>query len=243
MIDPQGIAIIKEFEGLKLTAYLCPAGIPTIGYGHTDGLTKADVGVKTITRAEADKLLMKDVNKVQKSIDQSFTLAPGPLQLAAMVSLAFNIGAKAFKTSSVVKAHNRGDYVSAGRAFNMWTKATVNGKKVDLPGLVSRRARESALYLTATHEEMKTDMPQAVESPAPLVMTNTNKGAITAGTLVTLSTAAEVTSTVSNMAYSATPIMDLIVKIGPTIFFALLALGAIGYIVWSRYKARKDGKI
>jgi hypothetical protein len=59
MLNKASLDLIKSFEGLKLTAYLCPANVPTIGYGTTKGLTRADVGKKTISQAEAERLSYK----------------------------------------------------------------------------------------------------------------------------------------------------------------------------------------
>lgn len=243
MIDQRGIDLIKDFEGLRLTAYLCPAGIPTIGYGHTKGVTKADVGVKTITAAEAEALLIDDLRDYEYGVTVACMRHPGPFKLAALTSLAFNIGLDAFRRSTVLKAHNNGDTTAAAAAFGMWTKATVNGKKVEMPGLVSRRARETALYLRAENEEDKTPMPQMVEEPTPVGKTGTVAAAKIGTGVVALGTAADVARQASDIAYSATPIMDLFIKIGPTIFFAALALVALGYIWWSRHKQRGAGKL
>lgn len=242
MIDYRGITLIKEYEGLKLTAYLCPAGVPTIGYGHTNNLIRADVGVKTITEGEANRLLMEDLFEFENGVKVCLTVNPSPPQLAAMVSLAFNIGLRNFRASTVVKAHNKGDAASAASAFNLWNKATVNGKKVVLPGLVSRRAREAALYLTAADESAKTPMAQIVEEPTPVGQTGTVRAVKATGVAVGLSAATDIARQVGDAAYSATPIMDLLSRLGPTIFFALLAFGALGYIWWIRKQQREDGK-
>lgn len=243
MIDPRGIAIIKEYEGLRLTAYICPAGVPTIGYGHTDGLTKTDIGVKKITEQEADALLKSDLFEFENGVKTALIVNPNPFQLAAMVSLAFNIGLGNFKKSTVVKAHNKGDFAAAASAFNLWTKATVNGKKVVLPGLVSRRAREAALYLTAINETHYTPVAQLVEEPTPVGQTGTVRAVKATGVAVGLSAATDIARQVGDVAYSASPIIDLFQRIGPTIFFALLAFGALGYIWWSRKQQREAGKV
>lgn len=243
MIDGQGISIIKEYEGLRLTAYLCPAGVPTIGYGHTDGLLKSDVGVKTITEAEANRFLFDDLFEFENGVKTCLSVNPNKYQLAAMVSLAFNIGLGNFRKSTVVKAHNKSDFAAAASAFNLWTKATVKGKKVVLPGLVSRRAREAALYLMAVSEEHRTPAAQMVEEPTPVGQTGTVRAVKATGVAVGLSAATDIARQVGDVAYSATPIMDLFQRIGPTIFFALLAFGALGYIWWSRKQQREAGKV
>ena len=142
-VNDKGIAIIKEFEGCKLKAYLCPAGIPTIGYGHTGPDVKiGDI----ITQPQAEKLLRQDLEKFADGVAKAVGSAAMPRttenQFAAMVSLAYNIGVGAFKTSSVLRAHKEGNIKAAAASFKLWNKA---GGKV-LPGLVRRRAAEAALY-------------------------------------------------------------------------------------------------
>lgn len=137
--SPEGIALIKRFEGCRLEAYLCPANVWTIGYGHTG----ADVvkGLK-ITQETADILLRRDLFKFEAAVER----AAGPAyqnQFDAMVSLCYNIGPTAFAKSSVARLHKNGQYASAAQAFLLWNKG---GGKV-LPGLVKRRNAERNLYL------------------------------------------------------------------------------------------------
>lgn len=137
--SPEGIALIKRFEGCRLEAYICPANVWTIGYGHTG----ADVvkGLK-ITQETADILLRRDLFKFEAAVER----AAGPAyqnQFDAMVSLCYNIGPAAFAKSSVARLHKNGQYASAAQAFLLWNKG---GGKV-LPGLVKRRTAERNLYL------------------------------------------------------------------------------------------------
>ena len=173
-INRAGIALIKDSEGLRLQAYLCPAGVATIGYGHTRGVRLG----KSISEAEADSLLADDLQDVAIKVMEMCTVTPNENQFAAMVSFGFNCGTEALRGSTVLRAHNQGNFQAAGRAFNLWNKAHVNGVLVVLPGLVARRAKECALYLTATQESDKTPMPQAVAEEAPLTSSRTMQGAV-----------------------------------------------------------------
>jgi lysozyme len=137
--SPEGIALIKRFEGCRLEAYLCPANVWTIGYGHTG----ADVvkGLK-VSQETADILLRRDLLKFEAAVER----AAGPAyqnQFDAMVSLCYNIGPTAFAKSSVARLHKNGQYANAAQAFLLWNKG---GGKV-LPGLVKRRNAERNLYL------------------------------------------------------------------------------------------------
>lgn len=138
-------AIIREFEGLKLKAYLCPAKVPTIGYGSTGPDIKLGM-VWTLDQAKAR--LEKDVTKfaegVAKLIGKTATTQG---QFDAMVSLAYNIGVGAFAKSSVLANHLAKRPVNAAGSFLLWNKATVGGKKVVLAGLDRRRKAEAELYL------------------------------------------------------------------------------------------------
>ncbi len=142
IINDRGRAIIKTAETLQVKAYLCPAGVPTIGYGHTDDVKMGDV----ITAHQAEAILEVDLDRFEKAVSKLAPKANGS-QFSAMVSLAFNIGIKAFSTSTLLKEFLAGRPRSASAEFMKWTRAKVNGVSVELPGLVKRRAAEMALFL------------------------------------------------------------------------------------------------
>jgi len=138
-----GIDLIKKWEGCKLTAYLCPANIPTIGVGTTKGITRADVGKKTITMAEAERLLMEDLGRFEADVSKYVTAPLNENQFSAIVSLVYNIGPGAFANSTIRSMLNAKDFKGAAEQFARWNKG---GGKV-LKGLVGRRADEKALFL------------------------------------------------------------------------------------------------
>ena len=141
--SPAAINLIKEFESLRLDAYLCPAGVWTIGWGHTDGVRE---GLR-ITAELAEEFLRRDVEEVDQGLAK---LIHAPLtqgQHDALVSLCFNLrgGAQrlpAIAPRLVAKIH-QGDF--AGAANELLDIDRANGQV--LPGLVRRRAAERALFV------------------------------------------------------------------------------------------------
>lgn len=144
-IPQAAVDLVKEFEGCRLSAYLDPVGIPTIGYGLTTGALPGVVvqmGM-TITQREADEYLERTLARFADQIWPAFSRYPQPHQFGAMVSLAYNIGTGAFKKSTALKRFNAGDTAGTTEAMLWWNKA---GGKV-LRGLVRRREAEVALFL------------------------------------------------------------------------------------------------
>lgn len=151
VINSETISLIKEFEGLRLNAYLDPVGIPTIGYGLTTGALDGVVvrmGM-TITEQEADEFLRRVVEKFSDDIWTHFKRQPTENQFGAMVSLAYNIGTGAFRKSTALRRFNAGDIEGAAEAMKWFNKA--GGRT--LRGLVRRRAAEVKLFLTEPTEE------------------------------------------------------------------------------------------
>lgn len=130
--------LIKEFEGCYLTAYLCPANVWTIGYGHTKTAKKGMV----ITQEEADRLLEQDVAWVKAAVIGAVKVPLTANQTSALYSFVFNVGAGAFRSSTLLRKLNAGDYAGAQMQFRRWNKA---GGKV-LRGLSRRRAAEAKLF-------------------------------------------------------------------------------------------------
>ena len=134
----RGLALIRQFEGLRLSAYRCAAGVLTIGWGTTKGVK---MGME-ITRDEADRLLLEDA---QRFADHVKALVKVPLnqnQTDALAALVYNIGPSAFAQSTLLKRINDGRHDLAASEFERWVNA--GGKRIN--GLVRRRAAERALY-------------------------------------------------------------------------------------------------
>lgn len=138
---------IKVWEGCRLTAYRCSAGVWTIGYGHTSGVTS---GMK-ITQAEADEMFEKDIKQFSDQVRR--TLGGVNLnnnQFDALVSLAYNIGIGRLSKSELLKKVKANPDDPAIRAeFARYVYATSNGVKRQLPGLVRRRTEEANHYFGA----------------------------------------------------------------------------------------------
>lgn len=137
------VDLIRRFEGCKLTAYRCAAGVLTIGWGETLGVKEGDVW----TQEQADEILRRRAAQFMlAAIKRCPQLLREPSErLAACTSLAYNIGTGAFAASSVARHTTRRDYARAADSFLLWNKAA--GRV--LRGLTIRRESERAAYLTA----------------------------------------------------------------------------------------------
>ena len=137
-------ALARRFEGLYLSPYLCPAGVPTIGYGATyyeDG-TPVTLRDAPITRERANALLLWMVRKMY--LPAVVVLCPrvsDPNRLAALIDFAFNLGSKRLKTSTLRRKVNAGDWEAVPAELRKWIRG---GGKV-LRGLVIRREAEIAI--------------------------------------------------------------------------------------------------
>lgn len=138
-ISKQGIDLIKNFESLKLTAYLCPAGVWTIGYGHTTNVRRGDI----ITEEQAQKMLESDLAWVERTIQATVTVPLSQNQYDALCSIIYNIGSTMFSNSTLLK------YINSGAEENAIVSQFMRWKFVggrESKGLVNRRRREIALW-------------------------------------------------------------------------------------------------
>ena len=133
--------LVKEFEGLYLKAYYCPAGVLTIGWGHTGSDVKPGM---TITQARAEELLKNDLQVFANCVLSAVKKPLNPNQNGALVSFAFNLGCGALQSSTLLKRLNAGENPNTVAAQEM-PKWVYGGGKV-LPGLVRRRAAEVKFF-------------------------------------------------------------------------------------------------
>ena len=141
-VSQKGIDLIKKFEGLRLTAYVCPAGVLTIGYGHTGSDVKP--GMK-IDEKEAERLLWQDTESAQQTVSSFVTAKINQNEYDALVSFVFNVGPTAFVNSTLLRLLNKGaDRKVVAAEFGRWVKA---GSDKPVPGLVRRREEEKKLFL------------------------------------------------------------------------------------------------
>ena len=135
----KGIELIKRHEGLRLTAYQCPAGIWTIGYGHTRDVEPE----QRITAEQAAALLKIDLKEYERAVTDNVHIPLSQLQFDALVSFCFNVGVVYFRESTMLKRINEEKHEEAMIALKWWDKAA--GKP--LKGLKRRRNEEVEMYL------------------------------------------------------------------------------------------------
>lgn len=168
-INKAGIDLIKQFEGVRLEAYLDPVGIWTIGIGHTG--PDVHPGQK-ITADEAEKLLASDLKRHESFIKSNVTAQINDDQKAALVSFAFNVGNGYFGSSTLLRKLNGNDIAGAADEFLRWVFGTnPDGTRVKLPGLIRRRKAERELFLSQPlaldpprMEVLPSDEPEAIAS-------------------------------------------------------------------------------
>jgi lysozyme len=136
-----GLDILKTFEGCRLTAYRCPAGVLTIGYGSTQNVCEG----MTITMDEAIQRLQDHLSPLEVQIGHMVKVPLSENEFSALVCLAYNIGIGNLEKSTLLKLLNQGARDGAAQQFLVWTKAA--GR--ELPGLTRRREAERELFLRA----------------------------------------------------------------------------------------------
>lgn len=144
-ISKEGLDLIKKWEGFRSTPYKDAVGVPTIGYGSTfyPNGKKVRLTDPSISQDKATEMLRETVKTFEDAINVAVTVPLRQNQFDALCSLAYNIGAKAFKESTLVKLLNKGDEYGAATQFVRWNKA--GGK--ELRGLTLRRRDERDLFI------------------------------------------------------------------------------------------------
>ena len=246
------VALIATAESLRLKSYLCPAGVWTIGWGETEGVVPGMVW----TKPHADERFCVELTRFGQGVRALCKLSPNENQLGAFVSLAYNIGLAAFKKSTVLRQYNLGNYAASARAFALFNKATVNGKKVELSGLTSRRATEASLFLQSIEDDEAPaqPMPQAVAAESKLAASPiTQSGAVTAGAgaLTLLSSARDNVdqlsgslSTVQQLASTASGLVSTLstaLGMAPTTLLGLAILVTGVTVMYWRHEQRQQG--
>lgn len=145
-LGANGARLIKNYEGLRLTAYKPVAAEPyyTIGYGHMGPDVKRGM---VITKERADQLFLQDVKRFEAAVNQFVTVPLNQNQFDALVSFAYNVGVHNFKTSSVARFLNQRRYDLVPARLNLWVRGANN---VVLAGLVRRRREEGQLFQKGT---------------------------------------------------------------------------------------------
>ena len=137
-ISQEGIALIKRFEGCELKSYRCSAGVPTIGYGSTKGVSMD----MEITQERAEALLIEDISDFEEEVNKCVKVPLTQNQFDALVAWTFNLGGPNLRNSTMLKVLNEGEYEKVPSEMKRWNKAA--GKTLD--GLIRRREAESLLF-------------------------------------------------------------------------------------------------
>ena len=138
-ISPMGLDLIKQFEGFSATTYICPAGYPTIGYGH---MLRHGELFGVISKTDAVELLCQDVSVAERAVLRLIDVPLGDHQFDALVSFTYNLGSGALQCSTLRRKVNREEHDEVPEQLMRWVWSS--GRK--LPGLVKRRRAESLLY-------------------------------------------------------------------------------------------------
>ncbi len=137
-ISKEGLSLIKKFEGCELEAYLCPAGVWTIGYGHTKDVKEGD----KINRDEADYLLQEEMIEYESYINDFVEVPLEQNQFDALCSWVYNLGPTNLKNSTMLKVLNEEKYSDVPQEIKRWNKA--GGEVLD--GLIKRREAEAKMF-------------------------------------------------------------------------------------------------
>ena len=141
-ITQEGLDLIKRFEGFSPEIYTCPAGYPTIGYGHLVRDRERDRFADGISRVEAEELLKRDVLWAERGVLRLIDVPLTDGQFDALVSFTFNLGTGALQRSTLRRKVNREEHTQVPRELMRWVWA--GGRK--LAGLVKRRTAEAEFY-------------------------------------------------------------------------------------------------
>ena len=226
-LSDSGLDKLKLLEGFRAVAYVpVPGDRLTLGYGFTEGVKLGD----TITVEQAESRLISELEPYEAAVSNGCAIVPNKSQFDAMVLLCFNIGIDGFLNSTVLKAHNRGDFQAAARAFGLWNKSG----GVVYAGLTRRRALEAALYLTPN--DTPNAMPQTVDSESHLAASPINQASIIAGGTAALASVNQVITSITDVKTNVASLGDWLLPV------ALIAIMiACAYVVYIRFSQRRGG--
>lgn len=221
--------LLKKFEGCRLKAYRCPAGILTVGYGHTSAA--GGLSVKegmTISQAKAEELLRDDLGKYEQPVMELVKVELTQNQFDVLVDFAYNAGVGNLKNSTLLKKVNAGDFDAVPDELMKWTKG---GGKV-LPGLVRRRQAESAWW--SAHQDHPHDHQDHRAEPdiVPVKTIAESKqanSAIAVGALGGLGAAKEVMAQAQDASDTFEQLLGLLKN---TNFVIMLAIVGLGAAIW-----------
>ena len=170
-ISETGLKLIKAYEGFRPVDRHLVNGHHVVGYGH---IIECDDSL-VLTRAEAEELLLSDLEPYEDMVNETVHAPLSQNQFDALVSLAFNIGPRAFTQSDTLRALNNGRPLDAASGFDIWRKSTIDGKIYVVDALMRRRAAEKALFLRMDGEKTlpasRADLPPVKDEMVALLTT------------------------------------------------------------------------
>jgi len=158
-ISDTGLRLIKAFEGFRPDDRTLVTGVRIVGYGHR---LDADDAPVHMSRADAEQQLLADLEPIETVVNDEVHTPLSQGQFDALCSLALNIGIETFRKSDIVRALNNGRVLDAANGFDVWRKATVNGKSYVVDALMRRRTAEKSLFL---RHEPAVPAPSAMLQP------------------------------------------------------------------------------
>lgn len=236
-VSEKGVDLVKEFEGLhevkedgQVYPYKCSAGVLTCGYGATREVYKDTVW----SQEYCEQRLMIDLNEHAEAVHHYVTVPLTQNQYDALTSFIFNLGAGAFKSSTLLKKLNQSLYDEVPEQFMRWNKARVNGKLTALAGLTRRRAAEAAMFSADAELTTEKGAPTMVQKPEVTATKSLRKSKTMAG--------AGIAGAATAMNEVAAQIQGL-VSYAPMLktLFLACAIGGIGLAAYARFKDNRAG--
>lgn len=216
-ISDEALALIKRWEGLRLQAYECEAGVWTIGYGHTKTARPGQV----ISQTKAERLLMEDLAEFERAISEMVRVPLTDGQFGALVSWAFNVGTEAARRSTLIRRLNRLEYDAVPAELMRWNKVD---RRV-VPGLTNRRAAEAGLWARGSKVASASLAPEPASNSVADVVSGTGTGKTAVGV-----GAAGVAATLAQ----AAPAIQSLGSLGPVVGIALILVAATLFILWRK---------
>jgi len=229
-INTETAALIRQWEGIRLHAYQDVAGVWTIGYGHTRGVKQGDV----ITNAQAERYFKEDWTEAAEVVDRLVKVDLTDNQFGALVSFVFNLGEPRFRSSTLLRVLNKGDYAAVPGELARWNKATdpLTGKLRRDQGLANRRAAEMGLWARGSFVASNT--VEAAPERAPMGKADTAAGAGTLGSVSTIAnTIGEHADTIQTVSWFLTGKGLIMVAAG------IVLVACLGYLAYSWWKRSK----
>jgi lysozyme len=233
-----GLNLTKEFEGLRLKAYKCPASVWTIGFGHT---SEAGAPIVTpdlvITKTEAEEILKRDLVQYENSVSSMVKVPLRQRQFDALVSFVYNVGETQFSKSTLLKRVNAGRFDEVPAEFMKWTRG--GGK--ELPGLIRRRRAEVKLWRNMNtgaplHIDETRSTPDTPKPKRSITQSKEANGAVVAGSASAIAIVQEVMPIIQDGGSVISSISN------PTVAICLIVVVAAAAIWYFRnQRLQEDG--